>query len=101
MPPQKLRSLRPLAKISLLLAKRLNSTDLLLISVRCLWNAITIKNVFMDVSVLLTARSTLLFIVQGVTAPLAPAMAVPTGPAVDLINTYTVRKMLIWITVPL
>ena len=101
MAPQKLPSLRPLAKISLLLAKRLNSTDLLLISVRCLSSAIIIKNVFMDVSVLLTAQSTVLSIVQDATALLVPVTVVPTGLAAALINTNTVRKMLIWITVPL
>lgn len=82
-------------------AKRLNSTDLLLISVRCLSSAIIIKNVFMDVCVLLTAQSTALSIVQDATALLVPVTAVPTGPTAALINTNTVRKMLIWITVPL
>ena len=47
------------------------------------------------------AQSTALSIVQDATALLVPVTAVPTGPTAALINTNTVRKMLIWITVPL
>ena len=52
----------------------------------------------MDGSVHLTVRSTVLFVVPDATAPLELATAVPTGPAVVLINISTVQKMLIWIT---
>ncbi len=90
-----------IGKISPPLAKRSNFTELFPISVRCLWNAIIIKNVFMDASVLLTVPSTVLSIAPDATAPLVPAMAVPTGPIAVLINTCTLRKRLIWITAPL
>ena len=59
------------------------------------------KKCVYDVSVLLTAQSTVLSIVQDATALLVPVTVVPTGLAAALINTNTVRKMLIWITVPL
>lgn len=74
-------------------ARRSNSTDPLHINVRCLWSVIIIKNVFMAASVFLTARSTALSTVQGVTVLQAPAMAVPTGLTAALINTNTVPKM--------
>ena len=95
----KLPLLRPLARISLPLAKRLRSTGLLPINAGCLWNAITTANAPLTVSVPRSAPSTVLSTAQDATVLPAPAMDVQTGPAAGLTNTSTLRKMPTGITV--